>query len=116
MESQYFEEIVKALEEDASGWTPCVGCTTLVGNTDDLNLCLRCNDLDENIETITSEEKQIELQCLRTKLQKINTKHIRIHKGYPHGSAQAFSLALNYCHFAELEAKTDKQQLWKAKI
>ena len=31
VESKYFKDIVKALEEDGSGWTPCIGCKEVVG-------------------------------------------------------------------------------------
>ena len=75
LDSQYFKDIVNVLEEDGSGWTPCVGCKKLVGYTNELSLCLQCVELDENVQAVTTELKQVELQCFRTALEKMKTKY-----------------------------------------
>ena len=103
------------MEEDGSGWTPCVGCKKLVGYTNSNNLCLHCIGSDKKMVAIEAEASESELKSFQKQLEKINCKSFKVHKGYPSSSAQAFSLALNYCHLAELVAKTDRD-LWKAKI
>ena len=41
-DSPFFKAIKAVLEEDQTGWTPCVGCKKLVGFTNDRELCLIC--------------------------------------------------------------------------
>ena len=56
-----------------------------------------------------------QLKWFSEELQKVNSKRLTLHKGYPHSTAQTFSLPLNYYDLKELEAKT-YTDLWRAKI
>ena len=107
--------IKKSLEEDESNWRPCVSCKKLVGYTNDEDICLRCTDSSEKEQVIELKATKSRLKWFSEELKKDNCKRLTLHKGYPHSTAQAFSLALNYCHLKELEAKTDTD-LWRAKI
>ena len=113
--SPWFLDIKKALDEDECGWTPCIGCKKLVGYTNSDDLCLYCIGSNEKMVAIEAEANESDLKSFQKQLEKINRKSFKVHKGYPSSTAQAFSLALNYCHLAELVAKTDRD-LWKAKI
>ena len=115
LDCPFFLAIKSVLEEDQTGWTPCVGCKKLVGYTNETNLCLICSPLDQKLKTIEAEASQRELRQWSALVEKIACTNLTLHKGYPPGVSQAFSLALEFCHLAELEAKTDKE-LWRAKI
>ena len=86
-----------------------------MGYTNNQDLCLRCAPLDQKSTAVESHLKKEELSYYATELEKVKRKRITINKGVPTAASQAFSLALNYCHLAEVEAKTDRD-LWKAKI
>ena len=111
----FFEDIKKALKEDDVGKFPCVSCKKLVGCINNQDLCLICCPTEEKNEVLLTDGSEEEQKSWALELEKLNRKHLTTHKGYPPRTAQRFSLALDYCHQAELNAKTDRE-LWKAKI
>ena len=58
----FFKAIKAVLEEDQTGWSPCVGCKNLVGFTNDNELCLICSPVEEKSTTIEAVANQRELQ------------------------------------------------------
>ena len=52
LDSPFFVAIKQVLEEDQTGWAPCVGCKKLVGYTNEKELCLLCAPPDQKTETI----------------------------------------------------------------
>ena len=108
LDSPFFKAIKTALEEDQIGWTPCVGCKKLVGFTNSEELCLLCASPDQEAKTIESLANEKETLNYAAEVENIARQKLTLHKGYPHGVSQAFSLALEFCHLAELQAKTDK--------
>ena len=107
-DSLFFNAIKAVLEEDQTGWTPCVVCKKLVGFTNDRELCLMCSPIEEKTKTIQAVASQREVQNWSAEFERVACQKLTLHKGYPQGVSQAFSLALEFCHLAEIEAKTDK--------
>ena len=71
--------------------------------------------MDDKGDVVELEAGKLEIKRWKSYLSKIKRRKLTIHKGLPAAVGQSFSLALNYCHLAELEAKSDTE-LWKAKI
>ena len=62
----------------------------------------------ETLRLFASQGDKKQLEYWATQLEEIKRRKLTLFKGVPSGVSQAFSLALNYCHLAELEAKTDR--------
>ena len=86
-----------------------------MGYTNSEDLCLKCVPLTPRKNAVESHINKNEFEEYAAQLAEVVRTKLTLYKGVPMGACQAFSLALNYCHFAELEAKTDRD-LWKAKI
>ena len=113
--SQHLPKIKKGLEEDEAEKFPCVGCKTLKGYSNSQDLCLICAPAEENICAIKYNTNKQLVESWIAELEELNRKHLVLLKGYPQPTAQSFFLALDYCHQAEINAKTVKE-IWMLKI
>ena len=59
------------------------------------------------MDSIELKANHTELRDWRIEHEKISCYKLTLHKGLPAAVGQTFSLALDYCHLAELDAKTD---------
>ena len=86
-----------------------------MGFTNSQDLCINCAPTEEKCTIIESGATKEEQNRWVLEVEKLNRTHLNLYKGYPQATAQSFSLALDYCHLAEVEAKTDRD-IWMAKI
>ena len=87
----------------------------LMGYTNSEDLCLACVTDEETDNILREDVSESDVKIWSIEIENINKKRLTLHKGYPPKVAQSFSLALDYCHQAELNAKTIGD-IWKAKV
>ena len=97
------------------GKFPCVGCKTLTGFTNHEDLCINCSPLRADCAIIENDITEAEQNRWALEVEKLNRVQLTLYKGWLQPVAQSFSLALDYCHQAEVNAKTDRD-IWMAKI